>query len=132
MEISDLLKEKGLKKTPQRVAILSILQSENLPMSEAAIKEKMGESFDRITFYRTIQTLLKSEVIHKIVLDNTLSQYALNASHTEKHIHFFCEKCHKIMCMYDTPQFIYQLPKGFQQIECNVIVRGICENCSKR
>ena len=54
MVSGDLLKNKGLKNTAQRCAVIDILDKQLMPMTENEIKDKMGDLYDRITF--TVQS----------------------------------------------------------------------------
>lgn len=138
MNAVELLKSKGLKKTAQRIMLINILQKASIALTESDIKAEMGDLYDRITFYRTVQILLDADIIHRITVDNTIIKYALNTLHTPKsemdHAHFFCKKCHSVMCIGDIPLIKYRLPEGFTSDECEILIKGICANCqnSKR
>lgn len=54
MSAIDILREKGLKKSAQRISIINILLDKQIPLTESDIKAEMGDMYDRITFYRTI------------------------------------------------------------------------------
>ena len=129
MNAIDILREKGLKKSAQRIAIISILLDKRIPLAESNIKEEMGDMYDRITFYRTIQTLLETNVIHRITIDNTTVKYALNNAKNYSHIHFYCKSCHSVTCFEDIPLQEYKLPENFEQEECEVLIKGICNKC---
>lgn len=130
MSVIDILKEKGLKKSAQRVTLLSILQEKRIPLTESEIKEKMGDMYDRITFYRTVQTLLEADIIHRIIIDNVTIKYALNTSN-HSHVHFYCKKCHTVSCLKEVPLQEYKLPAGFIQDDCEILIKGTCEKCEK-
>ncbi|MBN2660971.1 MAG: transcriptional repressor [Tannerellaceae bacterium] len=137
MDITELLKEKKLKKTNARIAIVSILSQSAFPLSEKEIKESMGGDYDRITFYRTAQTLVEAGIIHRIIIDNTQIKYAYtrdNKSDPDKlgHIHFYCTECCMLSCMEDVPVQKYILPKGYIQEECEVFIKGVCKSCNEK
>jgi len=137
MDIAELLKNKGLKKTNARVKISSILSQSVQPLSEKEIKKKMGNEYDRITFYRTVQVLIKADIIHRIIVDNTQIKYAFtkddkNELDKTEHIHFYCTQCHKLICLEDVLVQYYELPKGYIQSECAVLIKGICKNCNEK
>ena len=129
MSAIDILREKGLKKSAQRIAIISILLDKRFPLTESDIKEEMGDMYDRITFYRTIQTLLEANIIHRITIDNVTARYALNNSPNHSHIHFYCKICHSVTCFEDIPLQEYHLPETFEQEECEVLIKGTCNKC---
>jgi Fur family ferric uptake transcriptional regulator len=134
MNAVDLLKNKGLKKTAQRVMLINLLQKTGISLTEGEIKSEMGDLYDRITFYRTVQTLLDVNIIHRITVDNITVRYALNHSdgeHSGKHIHFFCRQCHSVTCLEDSSIPAYRVPRGFQSEECEVLIKGLCDQCGK-
>lgn len=92
MNTTEVLKSKGLKKTAQRIMLINILQKKAIALTENDIKTEMGELYDRITFYRTIQTLIQAEIIHKITVDH-ITKYVLNdfqvSGEKQDHAHFF-------------------------------------------
>ena len=135
MTALEILKQHEIKKTPARMAMISVLQNNRYPMSEMEIKECMADLYDRVTFYRNVQTLATAGIIHKIVADNTTVCYALNIcdhghNHTAEHAHFFCETCHGVLCMNQIKIPTYELPNGFKFSDCDVIIKGTCEKCN--
>ena len=68
MNATDILKRKGLKKSAQRIRVINILKDKGMPMAEDEIKVAMGEIYDRVTFYRTMQALEKAGVVHRILI----------------------------------------------------------------
>jgi Fur family transcriptional regulator, ferric uptake regulator len=136
MTPTEILTQHHLRKTPTRLAILNYLQTASFPQSENDIHKKMLDSYDRITFYRTIQTLMESGIIHRIVADNTTVRYALNhcTSALNKqdvdHVHFFCTKCGRVECMKEVAVQEYHLPDGYRKEECDVVVKGLCQQCA--
>jgi len=133
MNAVELLKSKGLKKTAQRVLLINILQKRAIALTEDDIKAEMGELYDRVTFYRTVQTLLDAELIHRITVDNITVKYALNnsCSHSKNHVHFFCKQCHSVTCLHEVSSIKYNLPEGFKDEEYEILIKGICNNCLK-
>jgi len=137
MTPAEILTLHQLRKTPTRLAIVQHLLASTLPLSESDIHDKMLESYDRITFYRTIQTLMESGVIHRIVADNTTVRYALNYctrknhQHQNNHIHFYCSQCRKVECLKEVLIQSYPLPDGYTKEECNVVIKGLCKQCAQ-
>lgn len=138
MDALEILRLHEIKKTPGRMAIIKALQKHCSPLSENEIREEMQENYDRITFYRNIQTLTASGIIHKIVIDNTLVRYGLNCCeakhahhyHRNEHAHFYCESCHSVICLEQVRIPEFALPAGFRSSDSDIIIRGKCEKCS--
>lgn len=132
MDAVDILKKKNLKKSIQRIAIIDALQKRMRPLTEEEIKEEMGELYDRITFYRTMQTLVGAGIVHRVVVDKTMVEYAINNKGEEcHHAHFYCKVCHTVTCLEDVPAYHYDLPDAYKVEECEVVIKGICPNCRK-
>jgi len=135
MEAVEILQNHQLKKTTPRVAIIQALQTSKAPLSENEVKEKMGNLYDRITFYRSVQTLMEVGIIHRIIVDNITTRYALNFcnnkhQHIVDHVHFFCQQCNSLICLNDVKLQNYQLPNEFIAEQCEVTIKGLCDKCS--
>jgi len=135
MDINEILKTRNLKRTAPRVAIVTILENSLMPLSESEIKGGMGHLYDRITFYRSVQTLLEVQVIHRIMIDNATVKYAFNRNvlsqlPTHEHVHFYCKSCHTTICLEQVPIRKYKLPEGFVQEESEVLIKGLCDKCA--
>jgi len=138
MTASEILTLHHLRKTPTRLAIMQSLLAASLPQSESDMHDSMLATHDRITFYRTIQTLLESGIIHRIVADNTTVRYALNHctnhdhNHSSDHVHFYCKECLKVECLKDISVREYDLPEGYSSDSCDVVIKGICKQCASK
>lgn len=138
MTPAEILTLHHLRKTPTRIAIVQNLLTSSLPLSENEIHEKMQENYERITFYRTVLTLIEAGVIHRIVADNTTVRYALNHctpqhhEHYSDHVHFYCSQCGKVECLKGVAVQQYLVPDGYRKDECNVVIKGICKHCTAK
>jgi Fur family ferric uptake transcriptional regulator len=138
MTAAEFLNLHKLRKTPARLSIIRNLMASSRPLSESDFREKMQETYERITFYRSMQTLMEAGVIHRIVADHMNVCYALNSctmkqhEHLSDHIHFHCIKCGMIECLKGVTIQHYTLPDGYQNKECNVMVKGICKQCTEK
>ena len=132
MDVSDILRLNGLKKTEQRLAIMEVLQRSSEPLTENEIREAAPADCDRITLYRTLQTLIKADIVHRITVDNIAVKYALSVGQKGSHVHFLCECCGRVICLDENTSNIVSLPPGFLQNECEVLVKGICDQCRLR
>ncbi len=135
MNAIEVLKVHGIRKTPGRLAIIKAIQDHERPLSEQEIKKEMVEIYDRITFYRNMQTLASAGIIHKIVVDNTVVKYGLNCCekghrHQNEHAHFYCEECQSVVCLKDVKIPSFNLPAGYQLADSDIIIKGKCSICS--
>ena len=118
MNATDILKRKGLKKSAQRIRVINILKDKGMPMAEDEIKVAMGEIYDRVTFYRTMQALEKAGVVHRILIDNNKSEYAFNVEDGHhSHVHFLCTKCGAVSCLKDVMVADYRDKGGVSVVQ---------------
>lgn len=134
MNATEILLNHQIKKTSPRVSIINALQKSDFPLSESEVKERMGDLYDRITFYRSVQTLIEAGIIHRIVAGH-ITKYALNHcrddhQHETDHVHFFCEQCKALVCLNEIKIQSYSLPVGFVKKECDVVIKGLCTSCN--
>ncbi|RKD91825.1 Fur family transcriptional regulator [Mangrovibacterium diazotrophicum] len=136
MTPSDILELHHIRKTLPRMAIIEVLQESTAPLSEADIKQGMGKLYDRITFYRNVQTMLEAGILHRIIIDNTQVRYALNHCdehhcHHQNHLHFYCKKCNGVTCLDAVLAASQLVPEGYEADEIEVLIQGTCKNCKE-
>ena len=133
--VKDILKQNRLSITGSRQKILELFLSKNGALSHADIEKKTGESFDRVTVYRTLQTFVESGIIHLIPTTDNSIKYALCKNdcvpghHHDNHVHFICDECSKTICLDDVNIPVVKLPKGFIPEHSQMVVTGICGAC---
>ena len=66
LDIEKTLKNAGLRTTRQRRVILELLLTCGSPLSHAEILSKIEEHLDRVTLYRTLETLRKAGIVHQV------------------------------------------------------------------
>jgi len=133
--INDILKRNQLSVTGSRKNILQLFLNQPGALSHGDIEKKVGELFDRVTIYRTLQTFLDKGIIHNIPTADNFIQYALcrdNCSaghHHDHHVHFVCTICGNTTCLDDVSVPLVKLPKGFSTSKTEMVVSGTCKEC---
>lgn len=130
MNAEDIIHQKGLKSTPQRLAVIRCLLDAEQPLSEQQIKESIGTELDRVTFYRTMKTLQEEGIIHPVLIEEKETVYALSINHEKEHAHFVCDSCHKTLCLEADQHLVASLPQGFRLQHSRILIHGICDKCS--
>jgi Fur family transcriptional regulator, peroxide stress response regulator len=95
-EVSKRLIEKGLKVTPQRIAILNaILQLNNHPAAENIIDfiRKNYPNISTATVYKVLDALYEKGLINKVKTDHDVMRYD---AVLEKHHHIYCSDSERI------------------------------------
>ena len=133
---TDLLQDFNLRNTNQREEILEIFLDHKHALSHADIEKKVGTSIDRVTVYRTLKTFLSKGVVHKVLDDCGVVKYALckntctTQDHRHDHVHFKCVECGVTHCLESVVVPEIRIPTGFEKLESNLLMIGICENCN--
>ena len=131
-QIREILQKNDLVRTSCREKIIHVLASSAAPLSEDEIKLSVKGNFDRTTFYRTFKTLIAKGIIHKIVIDNTLTKYALSQNQDEghQHAHFYCLSCKQVFCLPQVQWDYSNLPEKYNVTETELLIKGYCSNCN--
>ncbi|MFC0262539.1 Fur family transcriptional regulator [Fontibacter flavus] len=134
---SRILHTHKLRVTNCRKEVLKTFLDKQSALSHADLEEELKKDFDRVTIYRTLKTFLETDLIHKVLDDTGTTKYALCAHghegshpHDHEHVHFKCESCGKTICIDEISLPKVKLPEGYIGKEVNILVTGICKNCS--
>lgn len=131
--LQELLKERGLKATPMRMAVLEILEESKHARSQSELQDILVD-FDRVTLYRTLNTLNDKGIIHVAMTHDQDTFYAMceaecdDHSHHHNHIHFKCEACKKVSCLHVDNDFGLKI-EGYQINDISVMASGKCATC---
>ncbi len=129
----DLLHERALKATNSRLNLLTTMLAYKSAMPYSAIQESM-KSVDRVTLYRTLESLKQSGIIHKAYQENNETYYAIcgkkcgHQQHSHDHIHFKCLKCELVTCEQTTTDIKISIPE-FVINTTSIYLEGICKLC---
>jgi len=131
------LKEKGLKMTPQRVAIIdALVENYKAHPGAALIYEEARKRARRVslsTVYATLKEFSANGLIRQLEFDRMENRYDLDFS---DHVNLVCDRCGKIMD--------YSLPSssldhrdvtrktGFVVTDTRLECHGFCRDCLKR
>lgn len=134
-QVLAILRKNRLSVTDSRQKILELFLQSNGALEHSDIEKKTGESFDRVTVYRTLQSFVEKGLIHLIPTTDNVIKYALckddceAGHHHDNHVHFICDECGKTTCLDDVIIPSVKLPKGFSPNHAEMVVTGICGDC---
>ena len=126
-----MLKTAELYCTKSRVAILKVLLKAGKPLSQEQLSGK--EHFDKVTIYRTLESLLKVGLVHKALLDKRAQHYELanNCTEHQCHPHFTCTNCGETHCLTEISLPMAKSPyEGFIIRRQQVRLEGLCPKCA--
>ena len=124
----------GQRNTPQRDAILAVIQNAAGPLSVPEIHALSQKSMPKLgiaTIYRTIKLLLEAEQIQSVILPSGEMRY--ERAGMGHHDHFQCRKCQSVFDLDICPSGLHNgmtLPGGYVVEDHEMIVYGLCNSCS--
>jgi len=129
------LKEKGLKITSQRLAIIDVLveQGHMHPGASFIYREarKKHKSLSLSTTYATINELIRYGIIKALEFDERENRCEGNL---DEHINLICDRCGKIID-YQVPVYVDRMnvakTTGFVITSSRCEYYGYCQDCSK-
>jgi Fur family ferric uptake transcriptional regulator len=129
-----MLKATKLYCTSGRVAILKVLLKADKPLNQRQIAQRSGkEHFDKVTIYRTLESLLEVGLVHKAFMDKRSWHFEL-AHHCTKsqcHPHFTCTRCGNTHCLTGISLPMAKSPHGgFIIHRQQVRLEGLCPSCA--
>ncbi len=129
-----ILQASKLYCTEHRVIILKVLLKARRPLSQDQIAQRSGRKrFDKVTIYRTLESLLKVGLVHKAFVDKRASHFELAHNCTEKqcHPHFTCTNCGSTHCLTKILLPMAASPyNGFVIQRQQVLLEGLCPKCA--
>jgi Fur family ferric uptake transcriptional regulator len=135
-DTKDILKKNRLSVTASREKILNLFLDQSGALAHGDIEKRAGEKFDRVTIYRTLQAFVEKGIIHTIPTADNSILYALckddceEGHHHDHHVHFVCKQCHNTYCLDNVVTPDIKLPSGYSAKQIEVVVEGICRQCS--
>ena len=135
-EAKALLKERGLRVTAPRVAVLRVLAAADAPLSHSEAVELLGDAdWDPATIYRNLVKLRDAGLAPVVSRAGGIDRYALASSQhagPHQHPHFVCDDCGKVEPFEDEAleEAIHHIRrKGFSLESHEVTLHGHCAEC---
>lgn len=130
-ELTVAFRQRGLKITPQRVAIFRVMHGNHRhPTADAVYAEVAAEmpSISLRTVYQTLNDLADMGEIQSLDLGTGASRFDPNV---DEHHHLVCDVCEAIVDVeVDTSVLEPAVLGGFEVERAQVIFRGRCHRCA--
>jgi Fe2+ or Zn2+ uptake regulation protein len=129
------LRTKRISVTPQRLAVLAVLEERRDHPTAEQIYHKVRRQLPAISFntvYKTLEVLCQKGLVTKV---NPLHEVARYDVQTHNHAHLVCRSCHHIFDLEREIDAIElasdEFPPGFQVEHQSVIFWGVCPRCQE-
>jgi Fur family ferric uptake transcriptional regulator len=134
---STKLRNAGLRVTRSRLAVVQALVEAPTPSSALDVLATIGGAeLDRVTVYRTLNSLVDHGLAHRIDPGDRIWRYGLIGEAHEEHAHFVCDACGEIKCLEDAMIRVTMKggkePENFTVTQRDVYLHGTCERCTDR
>ena len=129
----NLCRKKGLKVTPQRVAVCRELVGSNKHPSAEKLHSKVKKRFPSISLDTANRTLLMlAEIGAAFVVEGSGGTRRFDGG-MENHQHFRCVKCYEIIDFHHKPFDEIEVPRSVCK-KCKILrktvyLEGICDSC---
>lgn len=128
------LQQAGLKSTPVRRDVLLVMKDATLPQSVDEILEKLQKlrgKTDRVTVYRTINTLCDSQLLRRVEFGEGRARYEL--AELPHHHHLICQQCGRVedtdVCLGQSKLKQVEKNSSFTISHHAIDFYGLCSSC---
>lgn len=133
-ELEQKLVAREIQPTAVRILVLEQLTQSRSALSLAELETHL-DTVERSTIFRTLKTFEKNKLAHSIEDGSGSIKYAIcedtcDCLPEQKHIHFHCNQCQNTFCITEIQFPPINLPKNFVGQEVDLIVKGLCDQCS--
>ncbi len=142
MEISEeqcyeILTQHSVRKTETRVQVLEVFFEYAYALAHSDIEKALGDSFDRVTLYRTLHTFEQAGIIHEVPSQGEPKfglgpLLAVQGNNHDQHINFTCQMCKQTFCLENItpPQLDYS--GDYTITSLSITAKGICKTCKEK
>src|SRR5580698_1223505 len=128
------LEGSGLRRTPQRYAVMAFLMEQNRHPTAVEIFEavnRVDPRSSKATVYNNLRDLVQAGLVREVAVEGRAARFDVKGT---RHHHFICDRCGNVEDIewYDVPKPASgSLGKRVVR-ECELIFRGFCTKCALR
>lgn len=132
-----LLRAKGMRATPQRLAVLEAVRTSGEHLCAEQVYERVRETLPHISLATVYKALNELREIGKVRALPVSGKLRFDVDEGVEHHHLICERCSRVLDVNAGEAFqIPQLPEayrgGFEVYRTQVNFRGLCPRCKAK
>jgi Fur family ferric uptake transcriptional regulator/Fur family zinc uptake transcriptional regulator len=136
VSVETLLRNKNIRRTRARVAVLEALRRAAGPLSAGQVTAASTlRSFDRVTVYRTLSTLKSHGLVHAVQGVDATWRYSACTPELSgcpgNHPHFLCLYCGRMFCLPGQSLPRVRVPSDATVQGKQLVVYGSCGECRR-
>lgn len=132
-QMADMLSERGMRPTAQRLAVYDYLYRHRTHPSAETVYEalvKKHPTFSRTTVYNSLHALVEAGLVLELAMDTGERHYDAD---TALHGHFHCRSCGGIADFALDEKLVNSLiPDGFTVQGQGIYFSGLCPACANK
>lgn len=131
-QIVERMREQGLKVTPPRMRVIEVLAQARRPLSADEVYDKVADTINRVTVYRTLSTFKSAYCISRFTFQNK-HVYELVTVHSHYLVCRGCKKVERISSctLNDIEKASLKSSKRFTSVDHHTLqLSGICNGCA--
>lgn len=146
--LRELLRRAQLRVTSVRLAILRLLRSSKVALDAADVAAAIklaGEDADRVTVYRTLNSLVDAGIAHRVDPGDRIFRFSMTdharcseGKHEHEHPHMVCDNCGAVECIQDAEVIIKpregaragEGARRFKVTQQDIMLHGTCDRCA--
>ena len=133
-ELRAELRQRELRATPSRIAVLELVRSSDTPLSHAEAADRLApRAWDRATIYRNLTDLADAGLLRRMDHGDHIWRFeAVRDDHSaSEHPHFVCVECGGVECLPGVELSAKRsAPRAVRIREVEIQVRGLCDACA--
>jgi len=134
-DVTETLRQAGLARTTQRVAVLERLIAAASPLSVRDILEGIRGTLriNKVTVYRILASFKQGGIVRDVGSCQGIGYFEMACLHNPIHPHFNCRRCGTVLCM--SPLTLSQAwdffarPSDFSIEAVDIQITGVCSRC---
>ncbi len=135
MKHHTLLKHHHLKATPQRIAIIDLMERRghiSIDDLYQAVREKFA-SISLATLYKNIHSMMEASLIREVKVPGYKTRYEIEKA---AHAHVLCRECGELKDIALNPLALIEAQRvdigGYRADDAALLISGICPNCREK